>query len=151
MLKLILKTASKSCNLNPIPTPLTKQYQDVLVPVITKIINTFLTTGIVPGCFMSAVVRPVHKKPGLDVNDFKNLRPVSSLPFLSKIHFKKLFWHNLDPTCLETTSVKFASQLAYIGTITILRHFCTARQGKADNRFVSLLTLLRSKCLFWHS
>ena len=37
MLKLILKTASKSCNLDPIPTSLTKQYLDVLVPVITKI------------------------------------------------------------------------------------------------------------------
>ena len=31
MLKLILKTASKSCNFDPIPTTLTKQYLDVII------------------------------------------------------------------------------------------------------------------------
>ena len=76
MLKLILKTASNSCNLGPIPTPLTKQYPAVLVPVINKIINTSLTTGTVPDCFKSAIVKPLFKKPGLDVNDLKNCRPV---------------------------------------------------------------------------
>ena len=85
MLELILKTASKSCNLDPIPTSLTKQYLDALVPVITKIINTSLTTGIVPDCFKSAIVKSLLKKPGLVVNDLKNFRPVSNLPFLSKI------------------------------------------------------------------
>ena len=85
MLELILKTASKSCKLDPIPTSLTKQYLDALVPVITKIINTSLTTGVVPDCFKSAIVKPLLKKQGLDVNDLKNFRPVSNLPFLSKI------------------------------------------------------------------
>ena len=73
MLELILKTASKSCKLDPIPASLTKQYLDALVPVITKIINTSLTTGIVPDCFKSAIVKPLLKKPGLDVNDLKKL------------------------------------------------------------------------------
>ena len=72
MLELILRTASKSCKLDPIPTSLTKQYLDALVPVVTKIINTSLTTGIVPDCFKSAIVKPLLKKPGLDVNDLKN-------------------------------------------------------------------------------
>ena len=85
MLKLILKTASKSYNLDPIPTPLTNQYQDVLVPVIAKIINTFLTIGIVPDCFKSGIVEPLLKKPGIDVNDLKTFKPVSNLPFLSII------------------------------------------------------------------
>ena len=85
MLEAILKTASKSCNLDPIPTSLTKQYLDALVPFITKIINTSLTAGIVPDCFKSAIVKPLLKKPGVDVNDLKNFRPVSNLPFLSKI------------------------------------------------------------------
>ena len=85
MLELILKTASKSCNLDPIPTSLTQHYLDALVPVITKIINTSLINGIVPDCFKSAIVKPLLKKLGLDVNDLKNFRPVSNLPFLSKI------------------------------------------------------------------
>ena len=85
MLKLILKTASKSCNLDPISTHLTKQYLHILGSAITKIINTSLTTDIVPDCFKSAIVKLLLKKPGLDVNDLKNFRPVSALPFLSKI------------------------------------------------------------------
>ena len=32
-----------------------------------------------------AVIRPLLKKPGLDQNDMKNFRPVSNLPFVSKI------------------------------------------------------------------
>ena len=36
-------------------------------------------------CFKSAIVRPLLKKPGLSVNDFQNYRPVSKLPFLSKL------------------------------------------------------------------
>ena len=53
--------------------------------VITNIINTFLTTGILPRCFESVIVKPLLKKPGLGVNDLKRFSPVSNLPFLSKI------------------------------------------------------------------
>ena len=69
MLHLILKTASKNCYLDPIPTPLTNQYLYVLVTIIAKIINTSLTTGIVPNCFKTAVVKPLVKKPSLDVTE----------------------------------------------------------------------------------
>ena len=126
MLQLLLKTASKSCNLDRIPTPLTKQYLDVLVPVITNIINTSLTTGIDPDCFKSAVVNPLLKEPGLDVNDLKKILGLSVIFHFSLKFLKQLSWHNLNPTCLETTSVKFASQ--HIGKITVLRHFCLALQ-----------------------
>ena len=85
ILQLILKSVSQSCNLGPIPTPLTKQYFDILVPAITKIINTSLTTGIVPGSFTTLAVKPLLKKPGLGVNDTNNFKPVSRLPFPSNI------------------------------------------------------------------
>ena len=126
MPELILKTASKSCKLDPIPTSLTKQYLDALVPVITEIINTSLTTGIVPDCFKSAIVKPVLKKPGLDVNDLKKTSGLSLIFHFSPKFLKKLSWHSLNPTCQETTSVKFASQ--HTGKITVLRHFCLVLQ-----------------------
>ena len=87
MLQLILKTVSKGCYLASVPTPLTKQCLDVLAPVIIKITNTSLTTGIVPVCFKTATVKPLLKKPGLDVNDWEKntFRPVSNHLFLSKI------------------------------------------------------------------
>ena len=39
----------------------------------------------VPSMFKQAIVRPLLKKTGLDNNIFKNYRPVSNLPFLSKV------------------------------------------------------------------
>ena len=45
MLELILKTASKSCKLDPIPTSLTKQYLDALVPVITRGVRFYRFSG----------------------------------------------------------------------------------------------------------
>uniref|UniRef100_A0A1A8K0K3 Reverse transcriptase domain-containing protein n=1 Tax=Nothobranchius kuhntae TaxID=321403 RepID=A0A1A8K0K3_NOTKU len=42
-------------------------------------------TGVFPAAFKRAVVRPLLKKSNLDFNDFNNFRPVSNLPFLSKI------------------------------------------------------------------
>ena len=58
---------------------------DQLVPTITKIINSSLSAGIVPSCLKHATIRPHLKKPHLDADNFKSYRPVSNLPFLSKL------------------------------------------------------------------
>ena len=149
MLELILKTASKSCKLDPIPTSLTKQYLDALVPVITKIINTSLTTGIVPDCFKSALVKPLLKKSGLDVNDLKNFRPVSNLPFLSKI-LEKVVLAQLE-SHLSRNNLREVCQSAYRqnhSTETLLLSVTDSLLCKADNRLVSLLTLLDQSAAF---
>ena len=83
--KIITKSPDKSCHLDPIPTWLLKSCLKELLPIITKIINTSLEAAYVPKVFKSAHVKPLLKKQGLDQNDFKNYRPVSNLPFLSKI------------------------------------------------------------------
>ena len=49
------------------------------------IINTSLASATVPTPFKKAVVTPLIKKPTLDHNEQKSYRPVSNLPFLSKI------------------------------------------------------------------
>ena len=84
MLKLTFKTASKVV-ISTLSQHLSPNSTYILVPVINRIINTSLTTGIVPDCFKSAIVKPLLKKRGLDVNEQENFRPVSNLPFLSKI------------------------------------------------------------------
>ena len=38
-----------------------------------------------PLCLKTAHITPLLKKEGLDTKDFKNFRPVSNLPFLSKL------------------------------------------------------------------
>jgi hypothetical protein len=83
--KLISKSANKSCELDPIPTWLLKECLTELVPVITKIINSSLATAYVPKLFKNSHIKPLLKKPSFDPNTLKNYRPVSNLPFISKI------------------------------------------------------------------
>ena len=85
IIELIGAMPSKSCCLDPIPTTLTKEFVNDLVPLITNIINCSLSSGVVPYHFKQAIVIPLLKKKGLDCNILKNYRPVSNLPFISKI------------------------------------------------------------------
>ena len=66
---------------------------DILLPTITNI-NTSLTTGTVPHDLKTAIVKPLLKKPSLNKNLLKNYRPISNLPFVSKI-LEKVVLHKL--------------------------------------------------------
>ena len=83
--KIILKAPTKSCQLDPIPTKIVKECVEPLLPTFVKILNTSLGSGTVPSLFKKAIVTPLIKKHSLDQNVLKNYRPVSNLPFLSKI------------------------------------------------------------------
>ena len=82
--KLVNKSATKSCELDPISTHFLKKHLDVLIPLITRIVNTSLQTGQFPNTLKSAIVRPLLKKAGMGIT-FKNFRPVSNLSYLGKI------------------------------------------------------------------
>ena len=70
-----------------------------------------MLSGTVPCCYKNALVKPLIKKPGLDFNVLKNFRPVSNLPFLSKILekviLKRLLLH------LENNDLNEIFQSAY--------------------------------------
>ena len=83
--KLISSLPSKSSSLDPVPTVLIKQCLHQVSPTIMHIINTSFTSGEFPQLCKSAIVRPLLKKPGLDKNVLKNYRPVSNLPYISKL------------------------------------------------------------------
>ena len=83
--KIISKSPTKSCLLDPLPTFLIKECIDILLPSITKLVNCSLREGLVPDGFKKAVVTPLIKKASLPVEDVKNYRPVSGLSFISKL------------------------------------------------------------------
>ena len=83
--KLVSRSSNKSCELDPIPTWLLKLCLPELLPILTKIVNTSLETSHIPESFNSSHVRPLLKKENLDANTLKNYRPVSNLPFVSKV------------------------------------------------------------------
>ena len=83
--KHIKKCASKSCDLDPIPTWLLKLCLNELSPYITHIVNLSLTTSEVSPNLKLALIAPLIKKALLDPEILKNFRPVSNLSFISKL------------------------------------------------------------------
>ena len=83
--KIINKSPTKSCLLDPLPTFLIKECIDILLPPITKLVNCSLQEGLVPDGLKKAVVTPLVKKASLPVEDLKNYHPVSGLSFVSKL------------------------------------------------------------------
>ena len=90
-----MKSASKSCDLDPIPTNILKALLDILIKPITTIINLSLESGTFPLSFKEAHVTPLLKKSNFPVNNLKNYRPVSNLSFISKI-FEKVVSNRLQ-------------------------------------------------------
>uniref|UniRef100_A0A4W3GHV4 Reverse transcriptase domain-containing protein n=1 Tax=Callorhinchus milii TaxID=7868 RepID=A0A4W3GHV4_CALMI len=68
-----------------IPTPLLISQLHFLVPHITDIINLSLSSGSVPIPLKTAIITPTLKKPSLDASQLSSYRPISNLPFLSKV------------------------------------------------------------------
>ena len=64
--KIVLKSPSKSCMLDPIPTLLLKQCTSELIPFITKIVNLSIESAKMPEAFKPDVITPFLKKKGLD-------------------------------------------------------------------------------------
>ena len=84
--KAVLREMSKkSCDLDPIPVPILHDCLEEITPIVVDIINKSLSSGVVPSCFKHALVRPLLKKANLDPNCLRNYRPISNLPFLSKV------------------------------------------------------------------
>ena len=83
--KIISKSHNKSCLLDPLPTFLIKEYIDILLPSITKLVYCSLLEGLVPDGLKKAVVTPLIKKASLPVVDLENYCPVSGFSFISKL------------------------------------------------------------------
>ena len=68
-----------------LPPRLFKEVLPCIGQSVLAIINSSLSSGAVPVSFKHAVVQPLLKKPGLDQTVLANFRPISKLPFISKI------------------------------------------------------------------
>uniref|UniRef100_A0A672JJR2 Reverse transcriptase domain-containing protein n=1 Tax=Salarias fasciatus TaxID=181472 RepID=A0A672JJR2_SALFA len=82
---------STTCALDTVPTHIMKEAVDILGPCLVSFINSCFSLGIVPAALKHAIVKPLLKKPGLDPSLLSNFRPISHLPFLSKLMEKLVF------------------------------------------------------------
>ena len=83
--KIALASATKSCELDPLPTSLVKHYIDALSPLLARIINASLSSTIFPAPMKHAVVVPALKKGGSDASVLTNYRPISNITFVAKM------------------------------------------------------------------
>jgi hypothetical protein len=82
--KIIQTSGIKTCAEDPIPAKLMQQSLDILLPVLTKLVNMSLQQGSIDG-IKESILDPLLKKLGLDIDQYKNFRPVNNLLFLSKL------------------------------------------------------------------
>ena len=82
---ILKKTKLKSCVLDPIPAKVLSSHIDVILPIVTDIVNSSLETSHVPSSFKKAALYPTLKKSVTDYEEFSNFRPISNLKFISKM------------------------------------------------------------------
>ena len=83
--KIISSSRSTTCAADPMPTELFKACIPSVLTTLTSIVNSSLASGTVPASFKIATIKPLLKKANLDGSDLSNYRPISTLPFLSKV------------------------------------------------------------------
>ena len=147
--KILKEMSLKSCDLDPIPASVLGKCIPQLLPFITDIINTSLTTGVFPADLKKAIVRPLLKKHNLDHNNLSNYRPVSNIPFMSKLLEKvALLQLNSHLISNELYSTFQSAYRANRSTETALLRILHDLLLATDSGQVSLLTLLDLSAAF---
>ena len=75
----------KTCGLDPLSASVVTKCLPSLLPVITDIVNFSLDEAFIPNSLKTALIILLLKTTNLNAEDFKNLHPVSNLPFISKL------------------------------------------------------------------
>ena len=139
----IPNSASKPCELYPIPSKLLIEGLDCISHSLTDLCGSSLAPGISPQCFKSALVTPILKKKCLMHNDLNNYRPVSNLCFIAKILEKLVLSqvssyhnsHNLYNTCPSAYRPGHSTETALLKVVNDL--FLSLIKGN-----ISILALL---------
>ena len=113
VVKQMLETLNivKSPGSDNIPPLFLRRCADVLAPSLTNIINSSLTTGVVPDSYKLANICPVYKSGAH--TDPKNYRPISLLPIVSKVlerivHQRLVNFFDENPDCGALPKEQFA-------------------------------------------
>eukprot|EP00116_Pleurobrachia_bachei_P005747 sb/3466009/ len=83
--RMVKDMANKHCGLDPMPTDVVKRCLSQLSPLLTALVNQSLSESSVPSDLQQALIFPTIKNTYGDRDSLSNYRPVSNIPFLSKL------------------------------------------------------------------
>ena len=92
-----------------IPVFIYKILAPQIAPTVSMLFNNSLSESIFPECFKTAEIISIVKSG--DSNSTANYRPISMLPFLSKM-FEKLMYARLD-SYLKSNNILYTNQFGY--------------------------------------
>ena len=145
---IIMSMSTKSCELDRLPTPLLKLCIDLLIRPITILVNKSLSSGCFPTIWKTAIVTPLLKKSNLG-KQYKNYRPVSNIPFLSKV-IEKAALLSFNEQFNQSNSFLYFNS-AYkpdFSTETLLTKITSDILINMDNKKLTLLVLIDLSAAF---
>ena len=140
---------NKESSTDPIPLPFVKQHLHTFLPLILDIVNASLITGVFPDQLKHANVSPIIKDKSMDSEVYANFRPVSSLPFLSKVIEKVV--HIQFTSYLNQNNLVPSHQSAYLSGHSCETALCKVAsdiQGMLSKRKAVILVQLDLSAAF---
>ena len=118
---IVKEMPAKYCDLDAVPTSIIKEALDLLLPTLVKLVNLSLVEGEFVQQWKTALVKPLLKKVGMELTN-TSYRPVSNLPFLSKVVEKSVLLrfnrhydeNNLMPSYQSAYRANFSCETALV-------------------------------------
>ena len=146
---LITKSRSTTAPSDPIPAWLLQRHSDSVCSVITILVNVSLQTSSFPDTFKCGIILPLLKSTSLPPDELTSYRPVTNLPFISKV-LERVVLKQLNGY-LERNSLVSKFQSAYRSqhsteTVAVKIHNDLLRSIDTGN--IGILTMLDLSAAF---